>query len=174
MAAQVFSSPCMMHLSIPDNGCGKNPLIYDFEVNGLQGVFGEEITLERVDVLIEHSWNGDVSILLQSPFGIEVELSSGNGAGGNHYGNPKVEGCRALASFSRAGSGSTAFDKPPFVGEFFPQGDLNDFHKGKNPNGIWKLMICDAFQADIGKLHFVRLVFAPAESVLTGNAGNMK
>lgn len=160
--AQTYPSGCKLGLAIPDNSCGIAPLIYTIPVGGVAGTqMGADVMLSRVDLVIRHTSVADLEIYLQSPMGPAVELSVGNGFGGNNYGDPLDTTCFTFTSFVRSAMLSITAGIPPFIGPYRPQGDFSDFDDLSNPNGNWSLIICDAFSGDTGTLEYVSLQFAP-------------
>ncbi len=159
--AQSYPSSCGLGVSIPNNSCAVAPLIYQIPVGGAAGSqMGVDIALARVDIVISHTFDADLEIYLQSPFGSAVELSVGNGFGGNNFGDPLDSFCASVTSFTRSAMLSITTGSAPFIGSFRPQGDFSNFDDGTDPNGNWSLIICDGFPADSGTLEFVSLHFA--------------
>jgi len=165
-------SGCGLGLQIPDATCPddapfapSNP--FEISVNNAPGTtLGTDVYLKEVRLLIEHGWTGDLDIKLQSPAGIEVELSSDNGGGNNNYGDPDLDSCAGYMTFAAAACASIADQAeavPPFTAQaFLPEGSLFAFNDSiTNPNGTWILSICDDLEADSGTLEFVELVFEP-------------
>lgn len=160
--SQSYPSLCGLHVPIPDNSCANAALVYPIAVGGVAGSqLGVDVVLASVDIIISHPWDSDVEVYLQSPYGPAVELTIGNGAGGNNYGDPTDPTCTAVTRFSRSGVMSITAGTAPFIGSFRPQGDFSDFDDGSSPNGEWHLIICDAVPASAGTLEYVRLQFTP-------------
>lgn len=160
--AQSYPSSCGLGVPIPNNSCAVAPLIYQIPVVGAAGSqMGVDVALARVDIIISHTFDADMEVYLQSPFGQAVGLSVSNGAGGNNYGDPLDVSCASVTSFTRSALLSITAGSPPFIGSFRPQGDFSNFDDGTDPNGNWSLIICDGFPADSGTLEFVSLHFAP-------------
>ncbi len=166
-------SVCGMNLPIADNTCNANNEFLVKVNNAPADQMGINVILEEVRLIIAHPWDNDLDISLISPNGVVVELSTDNGSGDDNYGAPSDPSCGAYTAFSsdECLPVSILDGIAPFIGSYLPEGRLNDFHDGSNPNGIWKLKVCDDANGDEGFLEFVELVFAttacPAPSDLT-------
>ncbi len=153
--------------------CGIDFLIFDYSctasnryeimVNGITpDQLGIDIVLEEVRFIIEHTWDNDLDITLESPNNVVVELSTDNGGGADNYGDPSDLTCASYTALSMSGCQSIVDGNAPFIGTYIPEGDFDDFHDGSDPNGIWTLQICDDAASDVGSLQFVELVFSEA------------
>ncbi len=161
---QTFASEsvanCNIGMTIFDNSCTASHR-YFFEVTNAGGInFGSDVILEEVRLIVEHTWDSDLDIHLRSPGGKTVELSTDNGGGADHYGNPFDPTCSDYTSFNRQACLSITEGTPPFSGAYRPEGDFDDFNDGSNPNGFWMIELCDDAANDQGRLHFVELVFS--------------
>ena len=85
-------SNCGLGLVINDNSCPENgsffqPNVFEIVVNNAPGVnLGPGCYLKEVQLIISHSWTGDLDINLIDPSGREIILSSDNGGGEDNYG----------------------------------------------------------------------------------------
>lgn len=95
---------------------------------------------------ITHTYNGDLDIILVSPMGTRVTLSTGNAGSNDDVFNGTVwdDTANAPVSEHTFTSGVTA---TPLTAE----SALGAFHS-ENPNGTWTLEISDTAGADIGTL----------------------
>lgn len=160
-------SNCGLGLTVNDESCPNNNILeVDIEVTNAPGTaLGTDVFLKELRVIFEHDWTADLDFFLVAPNGTRVEISTDNGSAGDNYGI--INGsCDSVTAFI-----STIFDNgcstpnirnasAPFVGQFLPEGDFNDFNDGQSPNGIWRLEACDDGQFNQGRLQFVELVFA--------------
>ncbi len=158
-----FTNPtaCALDLSIPDNSCN---LQHEFviDVMGAPGLsLGTDVRLSALNLIIEHTWVSDLEIWLTSPSGITVEISTDNGNSGDNLGDPY--GCNDYCTFiNNACDGMSIKDgTAPFIGEFLPEGNLEDFNDGGSPTGGWTLKICDDAGSDFGSLQYAHLSFEP-------------
>jgi len=103
---------------------------------------------------LQHSFNADLLIEVQSPAGTLVTLSNHRGGGNDDVFNGTV--------FDMASTNPIAIY--PFANgipapNLIPDGDLNAF-VGENSNGTWKLIATDTVAADSGVINAWELRFA--------------
>ncbi|MCB9343622.1 MAG: proprotein convertase P-domain-containing protein, partial [Lewinellaceae bacterium] len=112
--------------------------------------------LNKVTINLTHTFDGDLLIYLQAPNGEIIELSTGNGGGGDNYTN----------TVFMDGNPSITSGSPPYTGTFSPEGTtattscagsitptvttLGNFTAGQNGN--WTLIIKDQFGGDSGTM----------------------
>lgn len=163
-------SSCGIGLDLTDASCDPSvnivpdPDVVVVNVNNAGGTaLGQDVVLAEVQLIIRHTWANDLDISLRSPSGVEVLLTSDNGGGDDHFGDPDSPACGAPARLSMGSCVSVEEGQPPFTSQIWrPEGSLYDFNDGTtDPNGPWELVICDDAQGDIGRLEYVNLVFAP-------------
>lgn len=163
-------SQCTIGLNIPDAGCDPNinvvpdPEQVVVNVNNAPGIrLGVDVFLREVQFIIRHPWANDLDITLTSPGGITVPLTLDNGGGEDNYGDPNVPDCGAPVRLTMESCIPVSQGVPPFTSEpFRPQGSFFTFNDGAtNPNGLWKLNICDDAQVHTGRLDYINLIFAP-------------
>ncbi len=157
-------SPCQVGLDIPDQGCITLPV----EISSAPGTqLGTDVYLKEVHLTVQHPWDADLDITLQSPSGQSVLLTSDNGGQMDNYGDPADLSCTTYTTFgnlieeSACSETSVANGQAPFVGVYLPEDPLYHFDDGSSPVGSWLLQLCDDAQDDVGTLLFVELVFAP-------------
>jgi len=125
------------------------------------GVLGNCVTIENVTIDLQHTFVGDIGILLIGPGGQVLELSTGNGGGGDNYTN---------TVFSDNAGDFITTGTPPFTGNFRPEGRVTNLnnpynnspplgtftfantYNGTNADGNWTLYINDYVALDIGTL----------------------
>lgn len=163
-----------MALPIPDNGCNSNYLQVPLVVSGAPGSsLGTDVFIDRVELIIQHNLDFELSISLQSPGGAEIDLSSENGGGGDHYGNPG--NCpNQVTAFAPWASGSITAGAAPFIGTYLPEGNFSVFN-GVNPNGEWLLKVCDDINGLSGSLIYVKIFFTvcPRPTALAASTPNV-
>lgn len=91
--------------------------------------------IESVCIDLETDYDGDMHIFLQAPSGEMLELSTGNGGGGDNFTNT----CFTPSAATPINAGSA-----PFTGEFQPEGDWSDLN-GADMVGTWNLIVGDQF-----------------------------
>lgn len=122
----------------------------------------------NVDILIEHTFQGDIIATLTSPSGTTINLinrpgrvDTGVGFGNNNYGNPISGEFFMLDDAAQfvydTGSPGVPVDNP--VGSWLPDlGPLGDFN-GQEAFGDWTLTVSDNATVDTGTLITWRLNF---------------
>lgn len=149
---------CQLSMSFPDNTCDATNQ-FSIAVTGVAATqLGTDVELTNVDLIIEHTFDGDLDISLIAPSGTSVELSSDNGSSGDNFGDPADASCQSVTSFDMAATTAITAGAAPFIGSFIPEGDFSDFD-GDNPNGVWILQVCDDAGGDLGELEFLELEF---------------
>jgi subtilisin-like proprotein convertase family protein len=144
------------------------------------GILGGCATIEQVDINLNHTWCGDIGILLIGPGGQFIDLSTSNGGSGDNYTN---------TVFSDNAPDFVTSGAPPFTGTFRPEGratTLNNPYSnalplgtatfantfnGTNADGNWTLYINDYVAADIGLLISWSITFNLNAAPPDANAG---
>ncbi|MFZ4543894.1 MAG: proprotein convertase P-domain-containing protein [Saprospiraceae bacterium] len=158
----INNGDCNLGLNVPDQTCNANNNFVVNVNNAAGNSLGVNIRLQEVKLIVRHTWLSDISLSLISPSGKTVVLSAKNGLSNDNYGDPNFPGCTRFTSFVQNYECAAVPIKEgiaPFIGKFYPEGNLAEFHDGTNPNGNWILQICDDVANDLGKLEFVELVF---------------
>src|SRR5581483_4366633 len=116
----------------------------------------------KVGLMIQHTFDSDLTLQLIGPDGTTVTLSRNNGGNGQNYG----EDCQSDADrtfFDDNGATQIATASAPFLGVFQPQDPLSVFvtKSGTNVNGVWKLHVVDDAQFDVGSIECWSLILTP-------------
>lgn len=164
-------SPCLMTLPIKNNNCNQRHEEFIIDVEGVEGILGSSVYLERVDLIIEHSWPSDLLLTLVSPSGQEITLSEHNGTGFDNYGDITDMTCESVTSFSDLACERIDEVTPPYIGSFRPETDLRNLEDNTSPNGEWKLKVCDRSPTDAGFLKYINLTFSPLLCALPQDIG---
>lgn len=114
--------------------------------------------LEQVCLDIEHTWDADVTVTLESPDGSQIVLFTGVGGDGDDFDNTCLRS-DASNSISTAGA--------PFNGTFKPMNSLGIANNAQNPNGLWKLHVHDGYGGDEGDLNNWSITFGSNPAVYT-------
>lgn len=127
---------------IPDNNPGGISATIDIP---------EHITLSDVDVLIHinHTYLGDLRILLTSPSGEEVTLVNESDDVGENYTNTIFDSESNLGLMNSVA---------PYSGRFRPEEDLSQFNT-RDAFGEWTLKVVDTYEEDEGTLLNWKLFF---------------
>jgi len=96
----------------------------------------------KITVNIEHSNDGDLTLVLTKPQNGSVTLSQANGEGGQNYTN---------TTFDDSASVSITKGIPPFSGIFKPQWSFSGLYE-KQMSGDWVLMVVDGKAGNQGSL----------------------
>lgn len=94
----------------------------------------------RVD--IQHSYTGDLVLILENPVGERVLLASQRGGEGDDF---------FSTTFLDQARENIADGDAPFSGRFQPEGSLEAFTGGQ-ANGIWTLLVADTADQDGGEV----------------------
>ena len=129
-------------LAIPDGNGFFGPADGPPVVSELEVISATEITDVNVTINVTHTWVSDVTLILTSPSGTEVLLTTGLGDDGDDFTDTVFD--------SDAGT-SINDGTPPFTGTFTPLGDLSSLN-GENATGTWTLTATDAFSGDTGTI----------------------
>lgn len=152
-----FATICELGRAIPDNTCPNNTEATIAVAN--LGNLGDTHSLESVALVINHPMAADLDIYLESPGGHRIELSTDNGGAGANYGAITDGTCEPTLFSVNAVTSITA-GTAPFVGSYLPEGNLNFFNtEGINPNGVWKLVVCDDFAGHTGTIEYFGINF---------------
>lgn len=167
----VLSNPsaCQLGLPIDDDTCPEDspvyqPNVFSISVTDAPGTqMGIDVYLKEVKLIVRHGWLNDLDISLQSPGGQIVDLTSDNGGGGNNFGNPDDINCDSALVFRSNACISIETATHPYLDTpVQPEDHFYTFNDSiTDPNGSWKLIICDDVDEDAGSLEFVELVFEP-------------
>ena len=139
---QTNPTACKLNLRISDNNC---PSFNSFPIRVLTApgtALGTDVELSEVRLVVRHSWVADLEITLVSPSGETALLSSDNGGGGDHYGNPSDLFCDEYTSFSDYHCKSIICETcAPFIGKYRPEESLARFNDGSSPIRPWNLRV---------------------------------
>lgn len=162
-------SACQLGLPIDDDTCPEDsplyqPNMFSIAVTDAPGhQLGVDVYLKEVKLIIQHGWLNDLDISLQSPGGQIINITSDNGGGGKDYGRPSDMTCDSAVVFrSNACLPIEQAIHPYLEQPVQPEEHFYTFNDSiTDPNGTWKLIICDDVDEDAGSLEFVELVFEP-------------
>ncbi len=118
------------------------PIYSPIEVFGVQPFELGPGVIRSVCLNISSLWDDDLDIFLIAPGGQFLELSTDNGADGDHYINTCFTPTSPLPiNFPGPVAPASA---APFTGNFQPEGPWSDLWDGYSPtNGTWQLLIID-------------------------------
>lgn len=159
-------STCLLKLDIPDNGCSLGYKNLPIEVKDVSGTsLGTDVILKEVRIIAAHTWLRDLDIRLVSPNNKIVRLSKENGGSNDHYGDPTDVSCGRATVFTETICSASSIKEgaAPYIGTYYPEESFSAFYDGSNPNGQWRLQICDGAGGDIGSLESLELVFLPSD-----------
>ncbi|MEM8583890.1 MAG: PKD domain-containing protein [Bacteroidota bacterium] len=118
-----------------------NALQSHIDVNSISPTILTNINqIESICMNIETDFASDIGLFLRAPDGSLLELSTGNGAGGNNYTN---------TCFSPTATDPITAGAPPFTGTYQPEGNWNNLI-GTLINGRWSLLAFDNTGIQVG------------------------
>ncbi|MBD2268320.1 calcium-binding protein [Anabaena sp. FACHB-1391] len=174
MPTSTFSNTTF--ISIPDSGTS-NPYPSIINVSGTSGNLTKlTVTLTNLN----HTYSGDIDVLLVSPTGANSILMSDVGGNSDLVNVTLTFDATATSSLSGGGFGSGTYRPTNFDSDFFnspaPDGPYNaDFSvfNGTNPNGQWRLYIFDDAGIDSGNVAGGwSLSIETLESIINGDDSN--
>ena len=120
------------------------------------GVIGTNARLDQVEISLNHTFDGDLNIVLRSPSGTTLDLSLTNGGAGDNYTNTVFQDGGADITLAAA----------PFTGVFQPQGGtFAAAFAGEPINGNWQLEIDDTLGGDSGTFLNFELTYTVVNAV---------
>jgi subtilisin-like proprotein convertase family protein len=145
------------------------------------GVIGGCTYIDNVTINLDHTWVGDIALLLIAPNGTFIELSSGNGGPANNYTN---------TVFTDSAPLNIIDGSPPYTGNFQPEGRQNstltnpypntsppgtftfaNTFNGVNADGNWILYLNDYVAGDFGTLNSWSITFVNGGTAFTVDLG---
>lgn len=139
--------------TIDDNGTNIDidPTVLAITVADIQPVDIRNGLIKEVCVNVGHNNIEDIDLVLESPSGQLLELSTDNGGDGRNY----TATCFTPDAMNPITSGVA-----PFTGRFLPEGDWEELNGGET-NGDWKLYAKDDKTGDDGFLLGWSITFNP-------------
>ena len=127
------------------------PPVQIFDNSTSEAVIDDPDAGEIIDVNVtignlEHTYVGDLALILESPDGTQITLVNDEGDSGNNFVGVIFDDEAATDITSISASDD------PFTGSYYPEGNLSSFD-GENPNGTWTLYIDDDADEDEGFLY---------------------
>ncbi len=162
-------STCNMHLKLQDAVSNNNKTIpgktYFFIKNEEfpEGKLGENVFIQNIKLIIDHSWTNDLTIKLWSPNGKSTTLASSHKAKdeSSGYGNSTLIDCLEPIIFSDEACEKLSKQTSQLIGEFKPDEEIYSLYDSISPIGDWKLEIIDKSIANSGYLEFFEIDFEP-------------
>lgn len=148
-------SGCGLHMIMTDDNCpGVDSFFIEIDLTPLNSL-GTDVLIDQVSLIIDHPWVADLKLSLLSPDGTETTLTENHGIGKADYGSTEDIICVQALYFNDLACSFLDEFNYPYTGFYIPDEPLSIFNNGQNPNGQWKLMVCDRVQGDVGHLiHF--------------------
>ena len=145
--------------AIPD----LSTICFTANVTGLVGTLTPTNGLITCCINITHTFDADLDIVLTSPSGASILLTSDNGGAGNNYITTCFDGNVAT---------SIVTGTAPFNGSYRPEGSMNCVNNGVSGNGIWTLCVTDDAGGDIGTVNSWNVSFGPTGIPCTNPTAN--
>lgn len=124
----------------------------------------------NVRLRINHTFDGDLDILLVAPDGTTVELTTDNGGAGDNFGAGATDCTGDFTVFDDSAASSIVGSAAPFVGAFRPERLLSALN-GKSITGTWKLRVTDDANLDNGTLFCWELEISRQNFICCGVPG---
>lgn len=156
--------PFTTRLEVP-TACGINiPLKDDgTEILSLNvpqsGILGKDVFIKNIQLIIDHTWPADLNIVLETPQRQRITLSNHNGTGAHHFGNPNDAFCTSVTQFSQEACSILRNERPPFIGNYKPDTNINNLKLDTLTKGDWRLIIFDRALKDVGFLKYFHIEF---------------
>ncbi len=142
-------------MSIP----GKGTFTSTLTASNLPGLI-DDVT---VNLSLNYSYDGELTVTLISPAGTQIQLFNGIGGSGHNYTSTTLD--------DQAGIPIT-LTTAPYTGTFRPMGGLTQLN-GEQPNGTWSLKVNSQYGIGTGTLNSWSLHIASAEpSAATADDGS--
>ncbi|MCB9135174.1 MAG: proprotein convertase P-domain-containing protein [Anaerolineales bacterium] len=150
----------LLSVPSPPPGCTSNPLNFSSGVpipipdegviTATLNVSGADAYLWDLDLTtqIQHTYVADLDIYLVSPSGTEVTITTDNGANRDNV----FDGTTWDDQWVGPSVGDYVYVNNVVVPFMSPEEAMGAF-RGENPNGVWKLVIHDDAQLDVGTLN---------------------
>ncbi len=132
-------------MSIP----GKGTFTSTLTASNLPGLI-DDVT---VNLSLNYSYDGELTVTLISPAGTQIQLFNGIGGSGHNFTNTTLD--------DQAGTPIT-LTTAPYTGTFRPMGGLTQLN-GEQPNGTWSLKVNSKYGIGTGTLNSWSLHIASAE-----------
>jgi subtilisin-like proprotein convertase family protein len=164
----LFSNPsrCGASYTIVDNLCpAPNDQSFPILIQNQGDSLGRDVRFKAVRLIIDHNWRSDLQVNLISPDGTNIRILEGLNAGDVNIGNPTEAGCAAFLELTNEAGAlplGAMYQIPNPTGRFLPRNSIVPFNNLQNPNGTWRLVICDRTGGNVGSLKWVELVFERA------------
>ena len=148
----------------PDDGVGPASAAIGVTVPNFKGGVQDGLvtSVASVGVRIDHTYAGDLQIVLISPGGKVVPLSLGRGSSADGFGTGAGNCGGTLALFGNTGSpiadANPDGNDDPLVGPFTPEQPLAALAGGP-ARGAWVLLVTDKSSSDEGTLEALSLNF---------------
>ncbi|MBU1717828.1 MAG: proprotein convertase P-domain-containing protein, partial [Bacteroidetes bacterium] len=136
-SSTITPSSGAISVAINDGTCDVNFATHSINV-------GSSVTITDVNVTVNlnHTYDGDIKIYLQSPATTTVLLSNRYGGGGDNYTSTTFD--------DEAGTAISA-GTAPFTGSYRPESVLSAFD-GQNSSGNWTIKVTDCAGGDVGTI----------------------
>ena len=123
------------------------------------------ISSMNVGLRLDHTYDGDLKIVLTHPSGPSVILANYAGSSGNNYGSGAQSCSGSLTVFSDSALTSVSSGSAPFDGSYIPHQALSTF-AGLDAGGQWMLAITDSAGLDTGAFFCAELDFGGVSTVV--------
>ncbi len=123
-----------------------------------------------VKVRLNHTFDGDLDIILVHPDGTLITLSNNRGGAGDNFGTGANDCSGTPTEFDDEAGATIASGVAPFAGAFRPDNPLSGMD-GKPTVGTWKVRFTDEAALDVGTIGCVTLEINRLRFICCGVAG---
>lgn len=155
-----MAQPCITYVAsdlpknIPESGGTSGTTTSTINIPFSDNI-GSDVTLDQVQIDLDHTFDGDLDISLVSPANTSLILSDQNGGSGDDYENTRFRD-------DAAGTIDDLSASAPFNGIFLPEGGtFAGAFGGESTLGNWTLEIVDNLAGDGGDLFTFSITFCP-------------
>ncbi len=162
----VLKLPTLCSVNVPLKDNGTETLLLEVQE---KGVLGQDVFLQKVNLIVSHDWPADLKIILESPKGQQLLLSNHNGTVTDDFGDINDTSCMRFTTFSPDACLNLKDSKPPYIGTYRPDGHMDQWTKEVLDKGYWKLIFFDRAFKDAGALKYADIIFSREKCLVPQN-----
>lgn len=106
-----------------------------------------------------HTWDGEIAVVLVAPDGTTVPLITNRGGSGDNFGSGATDCSGTMTTFDDSATAAITSGFAPFANTYRPESPLSALN-GRQMNGTWKLRFTDNGAGDVGTVFCAQLVIS--------------